>query len=54
MVTENVAGACGVTWNTAQLHLYRLMAEAVVRGKKVWRQNQWILTDEGKKRAKKG
>lgn len=47
--TEMVAKAIGVNWNTAQLHLYKLMAQGLVRGKRVGRQNQWIPTDEGKR-----
>jgi hypothetical protein len=37
-----------VTWNTAQLHLYKLQAEGKIRGKRVGRQNQWMLVDRMK------
>ncbi len=32
------------SWNTAQSHLYKLEAEGVVKGKRVSKQNQWVLT----------
>jgi predicted ArsR family transcriptional regulator len=45
VTTEMVAKELGVTWNTAQLHLYKLQAEGKIRGKRVGRQNQWMLVD---------
>jgi len=45
VTTEMVAKEIGVTWNTAQIHLYKLLAEGKVRGKRVGRQNQWTVTD---------
>jgi predicted ArsR family transcriptional regulator len=42
VTTEMVAKALKVSWNTAQLHLYKLQAEGKVKGKKVGRQNQWM------------
>ena len=42
VTTENVADAVEVSWNTAQVHLYKLMAEGRVRGQRVGRQNQWM------------
>lgn len=48
VTTEMVGKAVGVSWNTAQLHLYKLQAEGYLRGKRVGRQNQWMLTDKGK------
>ncbi len=53
VTTENVAAGGEVTWNTAEVHLLRLVAGGFVRGKKVGRQNQWILTEDGRKKAKK-
>ncbi len=47
VTTEMVAKNVKVSWNTAQVHLYKLMAEGKVKGKKVGRQNQWVL--KGKK-----
>lgn len=43
VTTEMVAKALGISWNTAQLHLYKLQAEGLIRGKRVGRQNQWML-----------
>lgn len=48
VTTEMVANQLGVSWNTAQLHLYKLQTEGLVKGKRVGRQNQWMLTDKGK------
>ncbi len=48
VTTEMVANELGVSWNTAQLHLYKLQTEGLVKGKRVGRQNQWMLTDKGK------
>jgi predicted ArsR family transcriptional regulator len=48
VTTEMVAKALGVSWNTAQLHLYKLMAGGLVKGRRVGRQNQWIVVDKGK------
>jgi predicted transcriptional regulator len=48
VTTEMVAKDADVSWNTAQLHLYKLQAEGYLRGKRVGRQNQWMLTDKGK------
>jgi predicted ArsR family transcriptional regulator len=36
----------GVSWNTAQLHLYKLTADSMVKGRRVGRQNQWIINRE--------
>lgn len=47
VTTEMVAKNIKVSWNTAQIHLYKLQAEGLIRGKRVGRQNQWMLT--GKK-----
>lgn len=49
VTTEMVAKELNVSWNTAQLQLYKLMAEDLVKGRRVGRQNQWIVTDKGKK-----
>lgn len=43
VTTEMVARRLGVSWNTAQVHLYKLVAEGRVKGKRVGRQNQWVL-----------
>ena len=49
VTTEMVAKELQVSWNTAQVHLYKLLAERLVNGRRVGRQNQWIITDEGRK-----
>lgn len=48
VTTEMVAKELVISWNTAQLHLYKLLSEGLVKGKKVGRQNQWMITDKGK------
>lgn len=50
VTTEMVARKLKISWNTAQIHLYKLMAEGLVKGKKVGRQNQWMITEKGKAR----
>lgn len=52
VTTEMVAKALHCSWNTAQVHLYKLLAERLIKGKRVGRQNQWMITDEGKRRVK--
>jgi predicted ArsR family transcriptional regulator len=44
VTTEMVAENVKISWNTAQIHLYKLSAEGLVKGKRVGRQNQWVLT----------
>jgi predicted transcriptional regulator len=53
VTTESVAKALHISWNTAQVHLYKLVAEGLIKGKKVGRQNQWMLTEKGKVFLKK-
>ena len=43
VTTEMIAQSLRISWNTAQLHLYKLQAEGTVKGKRVGRQNQWVL-----------
>ena len=43
VTTEMVARRLKVSWNTAQVHLYKLLAEGRIKGKRVGRQNQWAL-----------
>ena len=43
VTSEAVARALHVAWNTAQLHLWKLVSEGKVKGKRVGRQNQWVL-----------
>ena len=42
VTTDMVADGVGVSWNTAQIHLYKLQAEGKIKGKRVGRQNQWM------------
>ena len=49
VTTEMVAKDLKVSWNTAQLHLYKLLSQGLVRGRRVGRQNQWIITEKAKK-----
>jgi predicted ArsR family transcriptional regulator len=53
VTTEMVAKELGISWNTAQLHLYKLVTEGFVKGKRVGRQNQWIITERGKREPNK-
>jgi predicted ArsR family transcriptional regulator len=41
--TETVAVELNISWNTAQVHLLKLMAEGKVKYRKVGRQNQFWL-----------
>jgi predicted transcriptional regulator len=43
--TEMIARAIGVSWYTAQMHLYKLKDEGKVQIFRIGRQNQWILTE---------
>lgn len=49
VTTEMVADSIPCSWNTAQLHLYKLVSQGLVRGKRVGRQNQWMVTDSGRR-----
>lgn len=49
VTTEMVAKELAVSWNTAQLHLFKLQGQGWLRGKRVGRQNQWMLTEKGRK-----
>ena len=49
VTTEMVAREIGIAWNTAQVYLWKLVSQGLVRGKKVGRQNQWMVTDDGKR-----
>lgn len=43
VTTEQVADELKISWNTAQVHLLKLVAESKVKYKKVGRQNQFWL-----------
>lgn len=49
VTTEMVAKELKISWNTAQIHLYKLMATGMVIGRKMGKQNQWVITEKGKK-----
>ena len=49
VTTEEVAKALGVSWQTAHIHLLKLVAEGKVKYKKVGRQNQFWLNDKYRK-----
>ncbi|PIV70483.1 MAG: hypothetical protein COS08_00045 [Euryarchaeota archaeon CG01_land_8_20_14_3_00_38_12] len=53
VTTEMVAKELNVAWNTAQVHLYKLLTEKLIKGKRVGRQNQWMITEKGKKQTSK-
>lgn len=53
ITTEMVAKELKISWNTAQVHIYKLVAEGLVKGRKVGRQNQWVITEKGKDKLKK-
>jgi predicted transcriptional regulator len=44
-----IAKEVGIAWNTAQAHLWKLVSQCLVKGKRVGRQNQWLITNAGKK-----
>jgi len=50
VTTEMVARELNISWNTAQLHLYKLVSQGLIKGKRVGRQNQWMITEKGKAR----
>ena len=41
--TEDIAADVKVSWNTAQVHLLKLVHEGILKYKKVGRQNQFWL-----------
>jgi len=52
--TEDIASEVKISWNTAQVHLLKLVTEGVLRYKKVGRQNQFWLNENYGKYFKKG
>lgn len=49
LTTEMIAKKFKISWNTAQMHLLKMQAEGLVKGKRVGRHNEWMI---GKKRLK--
>ena len=43
--TEDIAAEVKVSWNTAQVHLLKMVHEVIIRYKKVGRQNQFWLNE---------
>jgi predicted ArsR family transcriptional regulator len=43
VTTEEIAKELKISWQTAQMHLLKLLAEGKVKYKKVGRQNQWVI-----------
>ena len=52
--TEDIAADVKVSWNTAQVHLLKLVHEGIIRYKKVGRQNQFWLVKGYDKHFKLG
>ena len=52
--TEDIAAEIKVSWNTAQVHLLKMLHEGIVRYKKVGRQNQFWLNEGYEKYFKRG
>ncbi len=53
--TEDIATEVKVSWNTAQVHLLKLVHEGIVRYKKVGRQNQfWLVKNYDKHFKQRG
>lgn len=48
VTTEMVANEIKVSWNTAQMHLLKLLAAGKVKGRRVGRQNQWMISRRGR------
>ena len=53
ITTEQVAKQLNLSWNTAQVHLLKMLHEGIVKYKKVGRQNQFWL-NEGYEKYFKG
>ena len=49
VTTEMIAKELKISWNTAQVHLWRLVSEDRVKGRRVGRQNQWVITEKARK-----
>jgi len=52
VTTEMVAKELQVSWNTAQLHLYKLLSQGLVKGRRVGRQNQWAIIEKAKEQKR--
>jgi len=52
VTTEEVAKQLNLSWNTAQVHLLKLVTEGKVKFRKVGRQNQFWLVKKYEKEMK--
>lgn len=52
ITTEEVAKQLEISWNTAQIHLLKLVAQGKIKYKKVGRQNQFWLNKKYKEEFK--
>jgi Mn-dependent DtxR family transcriptional regulator len=43
VTTEMIAKELEISWNTAQLHLVKMQADGLVKGKRVGRHNAWMI-----------
>ena len=43
--TEDIAKNVKATWQTTQIHLFKLVSEGKIKFRKVGRQNQWWLSE---------
>lgn len=49
VTTEDIAKSVEVSWQTAQIHLFKLQHDGKVKYRKVGKQNQWWLSKNYKK-----
>ncbi len=49
VTTEDVAKSVKVSWQTAQIHLFKLQHEGKVKYRRVGKQNQWWFSKNYKK-----
>ena len=49
VTTEQVAKEIKISWNTAQVHLLKLINQGIIKYKKVGRQNQFWLVKKYEK-----
>ena len=54
VTTETVAAELNVSWNTAQVHLLKLVTKGKLKYKKVGRQNQFWINRAYKKNMEMG
>ena len=52
--TEDIAKGAGVSWQTAQIHLFKMQAEGKLKYRKVGRQNQFWMEYKYRREFQKG